>query len=547
MHRSVLALCIVLIVPGWIFGADLNPNWSVSFDENIEWYKSTPSGHVVVAMKHELAALDPTTGEIAWTKRCRKKIKPGCFEPLCGTSLAILTEEKKVFSDQERVTMLHVPSGNEIWNSQSYGLGKSYGHFLLPQLNALMFYGKQSQKPKKNFVVVVDLATGKEIWHKQEMFNGWGTHTFEIGDRKTIVGNQEPLFDTDSTMILFLSKKSLRKYDARTGDLIWETTANLKRRSSFWDAASEDQEDEPCSGIHLGYAPMLLSQDSSIVYAAYQNTVGAFRTENGEAMWEKPDKLLGIAVDMIDTEYGLLVKSWNGSMSELKMLDYSTGEKIWTAPRAEGSIVKKVFSLLWSETSNMIPEENAVYITTSTDLFRVDLTTGHHEKMTSLGFETVEKYVSLEPRENGYLISGLQNLAWFSLDWERLNNAYYRPADNIGGGLLSLATALAFEGFGTRSLGNGLSLTLSGDVLGAAGTMLEDYSATAESANSVFILAEPLKGEYEGLCLLQVSKTDGAVRNRISLNTREPDYQINQYQNCLVMKTGKKQLVNYQF
>lgn len=545
VYMIALSVGCVLFSYGWVFGADFNPKWSVDFDEDIKWYQVTPPGHVVVGTKHEIKTLDPETGMIAWGKPCRKKVKWGCFEPIYGTSLAVLTMEKKVFDDKPRVSLIDVTTGGEIWNSTAFGLGESYGHLLLPPLNALMFYGKQSEKPKKKFVVVVELVSGEVLWQQQEMFKKWDPHLFEIGDRGTIAGNQEPLFDTDSTMVLFLNKKSLRKYHLRTGELIWESTGKLKRRKSLLE--SSEKKDQPCSGLNLGYAPMILSQDSAIIYAPYQNTVGAFRTEDGQTLWKKPDKLAGIAVDIIETEHGLLVKTWDGSNSELKMLDFSTGKKIWMAPKKEGSIIKKALSTVWSETSNMILEDSAIYITSNTDLYRVDPSTGKHEKITSLGFEGIEDYLFIEPREEGHFISGLQNLAWFSPSWERQNNVYYRPADNVSGGLLSLATTIAFEAIGTRNLGGGFTMTFSGDIWGAAETLFEDYSATSESDNYLLMLAEPLDGEHEGLCLLRVSKTDGAVENRIKLKTREPDYQFNFYQNSLVMKPGKKQLVSYQF
>ncbi len=90
-------------------------------------------------------------------------------------------------------------------------------------------------------------------------------------------------------------------------------------------------------------------------------------------------------------------------------------------------------------------------------------------------------------------------------------------------------------------------MTLSGDVWGSAQTMFEEFSATSESKYFITVLNEQLDGPHEGLCLLRVSKIDGTVAHRIKVDTKEPDYTLNYFQNSLIMKPDKKKLVSYQF
>lgn len=531
---------------GWIIGAELGPKWTINSDEDIDWYEVTTPGIVMVGTDHEVKALNPETGNVLWAKQCRKGVKWGCFEPIPGTPLAVLTMQKKVFNDDPFVAMINIATGEELWHSSAFGLGESYGHFVIPHLSALMFYGKQAEEPKKNLVVLVDLLTGDVIWKHLEMFKKWDPHLFEIGDRETIVGNQEPLFDTDSTMILLLNKKSVRKYNVRTGELVWDSKEKLKRKKSFFEKTKE-KDDYPCSGLMLGFAPMLLSHDGAIVYAPYQNIVGAFRTSDGHNIWDDQEKLRGIATEMYETEHGLLVKCWDGDYTELKMLDFAIGKKLWKAPQGKGSVLKKLLSGAWGATSNLIVEVSAIWIATTDDVIRVNPSTGTTENKLPLGFDGIEEYLWIEPLDNGYLVSGLQNLVWFSPEWEKQNHVYFRPADNIGAGLFSLATALTMNAIGTRDLSDNVTVTLAGDTWGALKTMMEDFEASSGGDGYMYILAEPLDGEYAGLCLLRVSKSDGSVAGRIKLHTREPDYQLNLRQSSLVMKTEDKKLVDYQF
>lgn len=524
---------------------DVTADWTLNSDNNIEWYKTAPAGLTIVGDKTSLRALNPSDGSIAWEKTGLKKPKASCLEPMPGSKLAIWTVEKDNAPGAPFVSMIDITTGAEYWNTKAIGLGESYGHFFIPTMNALLFYGKQSEKPKKKFVALVDILSGDLIWQKEEMFEKWDPHLFEPGGRKTMVGNQPPLFDSDSTMILFLNDKSLRKYNFRNGNLIWESDGKLKPKGNkMWE---EDFEKQPCAGPGLGYTGMLLSDDGQTIYSPYQNTVGAFRMSDGAQLWKKAERVAGVTVEMHVTDAGLLTVATDGKKYEIKMHNFDDGKEIWKAPVKKGSMFKKAFTSDWEHISNIIVEDGTALVAANSDLWRIHLGTGEPEGVADLAFQGSDGATSIELQGDEYIISGSQNISFVSIDGKLNKHVYFRPPDNIGGGLMSIGLALAFDALGSHSLGNNTTLSFSGDIGPGLEELLVDFNSTAESVNCLYILAEPLEGDFEGVALLRVSKDDGAVTHRIPLNTREPDYEINWYQGNLILKNDKKSLSSYQF
>ncbi len=542
-QRACLVLTtLCLLVPA--ASAQLEPTWERSTERDIKWYHSTSSGVVVMGTKEQITGLNPEDGATVWSLENLKGLKEGDFKPIWGTRLALLSLRKKVRGKDPVTLVMDVTTGEELWNTSSLEMGESYGSFIIPQINGLMVYGKSTAGKKKKTVYMADLADGELLWKKEEMFKKWDPAEFEQGDRKTIVGNQPPLFDSDSTMILFWNKKSIRKYDFRNGELIWETKDKLKaKKKKLW---TKQFEDTPAPAPRLGYAEMELTPTGDQFFAPYQNTLGLFNVHDGSMPWEKTEKLPGIVTDMVLCAEGVVVSTVapEDNNYNILLIGYQDGQIKWKCPKKEGNIIKKALGD-WSDCSNLVLVDNRIIVGADGKLFEISVAGGDQRELDNLGFEGTDDVTGLEQRPDGWLVSGSQNAAWYNHQFEREQSVYFRPPDNIGTGLLLLATALTLNEIGDVYSSGGWTVSVSGDYSAGFEALMVDFEATAEADDHFFILADPPEGEHKGLGLLIVSKTDGSVTGRIPLRTKEPDYQVNRLHRSVTMQTDDKKLACY--
>ncbi len=119
-------------------------------------------------------------------------------------------------------------------------------------------------------------------------------------------------------MITFMNCKAIRKWNAKTGELIWETEIKA----------------DPPPAIRDGYARMKLSDDGLVLYIPYGKKMMAISTEDGRKLWRKDAKFPDIINELHITKWGLLVKSRTNKRrvmenSFLIMINSHTGETIW--------------------------------------------------------------------------------------------------------------------------------------------------------------------------------------------------------------------------
>lgn len=314
-----VALAATIIMVSAVFAAP-TPNWNIKFEKDIKWLSLMETGHLVASTDKGLIGIDPATGEVAWTMEDLKNIKQDRFDPIPFTQFAVIQKGKGFLGAHNRMIVIDYVTGVEKWNSDKLGITSSMGQFLLPEIHALMIYGIH-QKGKK-WVQVVELETGELIWENKDFFKKRNPQVFQLSaSKQTLIGNQEPVFDTDETMITFMNKKAIRKWNAKTGELMWETEIKCK----------------VAPALTYGYCPMLLSDDVSTLYIAAEKSVFAIRPTDGSLVWEKPDKLKGLVYQISIVPQGILVKGGPNPEGKhgdpfMMLLDASTGKKMWNPP-----------------------------------------------------------------------------------------------------------------------------------------------------------------------------------------------------------------------
>ena len=116
------------------------------------------------------------------------------------------------------------------------------------------------------------------------------------GVKVALMGNQEPVFDTDETMITCWNSKTVRKWNLNTGEMIWETVELKELKKSP-------------PALFYGYPRVLLNNDNSVLYVPAVKAIYAINTNDGSLVWgEKPAKLEGIPRQYWLGNEGLLIK-----------------------------------------------------------------------------------------------------------------------------------------------------------------------------------------------------------------------------------------------
>ena len=131
-------------------------------------------------------------------------------------------------------------------------------------------------------------------------------------------GHQPPILDTDSTMITFMTCKGVRKWDVRTGDLLWKAELGSKTAPLIKEL----------------YAPMVLSEDRQVLYVPGGKGLYAINTLDGSQVWGKRPSLRGRVHQFAVLPDGIVTMGGADAHGEggrpfITLLDAKSGESLW--------------------------------------------------------------------------------------------------------------------------------------------------------------------------------------------------------------------------
>ena len=548
---------------GLAFGGT-EPIWKVGFEETVNWFQVAPTGHLLVSTDEGLVGIDPENGQILWKRDEYKGIwqaKEEGFghwleEFVPFTPYAIIMKfsgaKKRIKSSTHPYyfTLLNAITGEEIWSTESMGIKSDYGHILVPEIDGVLLYVKD--KNKKKTMLLASITTGNVIWENQNFFKKSNPEMFalemlELDDykktkkkrisensdekidftKKSIVGNQPPLFDTDETMITFMNKKAMRKWNAKTGELIWETELKAKEAPAFV----------------YGYAPILLSENSDVVYAAVDKKVFALRAENGELIWKKAPKLKGGVSWMQLTPQGLVVGHRFFPDSHLgdpfiTVLNVATGKPLW----------KKEFTKL-KDGTNFVIKDDLILVCANKRLYAINIADGTDiEVAKDLKFKEKEVPEYMEVRDDGYFLQSSNNLMLISQNGEMVFHTYYKAlglsflekmaATHISHYMMSKGWEVEMEGMhGSRFDKDSISEFI----------WEKRFKNSKNRETYTYVLTRIITETEKSVGLVKVNKIDGQEEGQLILGTRTPVYELDEYESRLFLKAGDKIIVCHTF
>ena len=538
-RTKLLGLPILLCLTLNVF-AQPEQLWKSTFGHPIQWLKVAPTGQLLAGTKKSLLGIDPANGEVLWQRDDLKGLidwqrteKTCCeswleeFVPFTPYAvLRIFSGANKTFKHSglpDYLKLINVLDGQDMWTTQTMGLKHQYGYFFLPEIGGMLIYAKD--KKKKKTVVAVEIATGTVLWKNRNFFKKRNPVMFPDG----IVGNQEPLFDTEETMITFMNKKAIRKFNAATGELIWETEVKAKE----------------VSAPRNGYAPMILGENRETLYAAcvkkslfkWYGIICAIRTSDGKMIWKKPVKFKGGVTQMQQAANGLIVKGVPIDEEGLPktdkkpffaLLDPVSGKVLW----------KKEYTVLTGG-SDFVVRDNDILVYAKGKLLTVNLLDGMlFEIGKDLKFKGKETPAFIDIRDDGIFLQSSNNLMLVSLMGEKVYHAYHEaPGFSWWEKLAGLAGSMAAA-----------SYLKTDDISGATDFIFAArFKATINLETYTYMLARIETGKKKKVGLVKVNKNDGTVENQIILGTRRPTYSVDEYESLLFLKSNKREIVCYRF
>lgn len=492
------------------------PAWTFSSGDTIRWYTVSPTGALVVGTDQEIIGVAPDNGTAIWRLTGLEDVHAGDFRIIGPTSLAMVTPRSSTPASQPKVFFVDVRDGRTMWSADSQGISECLGGFLLPSSGRYLMGAGLAPEGKRRALVMLDLGTGAVLWKSEEFFANYRPPLFQVGERPTISPHQPPLFDSDSTFIVFMNKYKMRKYHLHSGELLWEARVDSVR--GVWDPLFEKR-DSPA--LYHGFARMTLAAGRQRFYAPFQNSIGCYSLIDGHGLWQKTPRLPGLVTQIEEVPAGLLVSVVDENdppQRHLILLDPGTGQMRWKSPHG---LVKSH----WLSTSNFLVDEHRAIVAADGKLCAVSLESGKVSALADLGFEGEDTPRRLEARKDGFLVSGSQNLVLVAGDGRRAFRFFRQaPGNNqLGAAMLAVAgiTALAVSERGGREW---LSREDFGKILLAAGDMATEQGAAIDTEDDLWVLADKT-GTENAPGLVLVSKADGEVVEEVPLGVGRPDFQ----------------------
>jgi outer membrane protein assembly factor BamB len=359
----------------WRYASQSEINFYVSADLPRPHDYSSESGDaydrlLLVGSKTELAGVSPATGAVVWTRKDLADLKAVALDVIGSTGYAIVTRR-----DTMEIIDLH--TGLRRWGSETLSFSAARGWLPSAALDtAILILGRTAASATT--VMAVDIATGRVRWRQDSAFTV-EPKVFESGGVSYLFGNQLPFAESDTTFVLYLSTDGPIRLDARTGRVLWRSTA-LRGGGAKLPLPND------------GYAYMAARR--GVVVVPSGDSLVALRTSDGTAAWPAAHRFKNRVIRIVPTPKGLLVRGYEW----FDLLDPATGRSLWPAP---AELKNSTWDVLRGDT---------VYVAGDKRVVAINLGDGTVRTLATVDFKEREQPTSLAVRKQGIILSSWHNL-----------------------------------------------------------------------------------------------------------------------------------------
>jgi outer membrane protein assembly factor BamB len=491
--------------------------WSYAATDPIAFQQLTALGSPALATSNALLVLDPGTGTPLWTRDDIRGLKQGEFESIPLTPYGVARS-------RDTIAVIDLQTGRTVWSSTKTGLKKVSGYLSVIEHNLLLLYGESDRS--KHALCAVGLDNGELKWIQGSLLDT-KPEAAETEGGHALSGHQAPLLDTDSTMILYLSKDGPIRIHVRTGERVWRASA-LKGK------------DVPL--LSRWYAPLMLVD--GVLLVPYEQRLMAIDARTGDPIWDRDKKFKSPIAQMVRTLQGLVVRGARPLDQEQKplgmpdafidLIDLKTGASIWAKP-FDGMKDESIARFL------VTPE--AVYFGDKQTFYRIGLTDGAFRELATYKFEGGEEPAFLAQRSDGFLLVSDHNLMILDERGALRRHAYF-PApgssllSKIGKGLLFVASAASQSAAADARQRGGFYATFDYNPF-----IKQRLQQSADAGEHSFIYTrEPGDGGREGFSLVKVRRADLKEVGRIWIDERSPDYLVDEVTGTMFLRRGEREV-----
>lgn len=482
--------------------------WRHTTTQDIKLLALTPYGSLLVGSDTMVVALDPVTGRAIWQYRPQPSLVPTLSVP-GFTGLATLNG-----------VVLDLATGVERWRMRDL-TGTAWREYR-PVAERGLVLALMEAPDSGLALVAADLATGRVVFRHDSLFAD-----LDVRLRRSVnLAWAAPLFDSDTTVVLWFGVVPPLRLHARTGQLLW-------RADSTWPSNTQNL------GVRI--ADMLLA--GGRVFVPDGHRLLALDAATGRVLWGRDRNLPSPLAQMELTTRGLLIRGSRFGDRNLApfldLLDPATGASRW--PRA--------YRRNLGDTSPFFVRGDSVYLPAKGKLFALALATCVESDVASMPFEGNEEPVDIEPRSEGLLLRSGQNLTLVGDSGVRYHR-YYRTVTStnwLGWMARSVLTA-ALNTAAENLARSGVNTPRPYMPVMDNPLLTTRYQATVNATEFAFIFTSaPDSSGRRGFSLVRVRKADGRETGRIWVTDRKPEFVLDPATNTVFLREGPREVTARRF
>jgi outer membrane protein assembly factor BamB len=461
-------LCLLLTVVSF---AQVQPEFEFQLGTaitKVKWMQQTNTGSLVAATDLSLAGIDPKTKKVTWEIKELGSATEDKFENIQGTPYFMVETAKSLGLGKPQTSIIEAETGRIVFNSNEAEM-KISGKRPLYHLGALLIEGTRN---KRNFIALLDFASGKERWSKDLGAAKTGLkallNTRSIFTVPPMVDKNKNLVIVDKDLVVCLNgndgsevwKKEFKEkiedalltYDRSSMFVSYENRIDLLKTENGTSAYGEKllKLNGKCNGL----APY----DGKSYILKHSEGVNIIDAETGALRWKKESGLDNIN-DVRITEHGIL--AINNEEKETKFyLINNEGKKVWKFELSSPAVIieptDKGILYFTESRANLVEyekgkelwkrdikirkrpafgfddERKRLLVYSDDKLNAFSLADGNMTVLTEAlplkDYDEDKELATIETRKNGYFISSLQNTSMVDFEGKVIFNHNYREA-----------------------------------------------------------------------------------------------------------------------
>jgi outer membrane protein assembly factor BamB len=504
---SIVVALLLAGMPDSAAIAQNNPLWHYQASDSIAFFRVTPLGSVLVATSVSLSSVDGTTGATMWV-RPDKDLDESNVIPIPASPFALVTW-------RTGFEVVDLNTGETRWSSRSLPIESSYGHVPVVERRMLLVYGKRSAD--QSVLVAADLETGAVLWRQDNLFAADPEPLVVRGPyrtRKTMLGHQRPVLDTDTSMVLYVSKDGPVKIDVRMGSLLWRSEGFRGK--------------EPPAPMK-GYAAMMYAD--TILYVPTEDRLTALDLRDGRILWDRPN-LKSKPQQLEWTPSGLVVR-----MPHIDVLDLRTGTSRWPRPFTD-----------LKRSTPFVVRGDKVYVAAHGVFYAINLTDGTAIELSQYKLRETNQPDSLDAVPGGFVLRSAQNLILFDTTGFPAHHLFYPPPKlSTLTRVAFAAAAIAVSRWSYQEAKSEALRTGTPQQYWIVNPILKRrYEASRKVHGHYYVLTVLTDSSArKGPGLVKLNIVTGKEEGRLWLGDRTPEYEVDAIESMVFFKQGKRQIVAF--